>query len=288
MPKKSLKAMKRLVSKPFIALIWLVWGLMSVCHPLQAQQPLIKSIKRGKQVIFYAQNPNYCPYQVSVLLKNPEVIHSKERQRNYFYILPAQQDSIFLFELELHASESTLQYVTQHHFGNPEEVKPETDYAYLLPYIHQSRYFLLQAYNGKFSHRRQYALDFKMKEGSAVCAAREGTVIAVKKDSDKGGKTAAFAQEANYIIIYHRDGTFAYYYHLQQNGAAVSVGDRVNAGQVIGLSGNTGWSTTPHLHFVVKKPQYQDMVSIPTAFITRPRKIKTLCKWRKYKAYHPK
>jgi murein DD-endopeptidase MepM/ murein hydrolase activator NlpD len=52
-------------------------------------------------------------------------------------------------------------------------------------------------------------------------------------------------------VIYHEDGTFAEYVHLKKDGAQVSVGDMVSAGDFIAYSGNTGWSSGPHLHFMV-------------------------------------
>ncbi len=295
MKKKSISQMKEKLllmnltnTIPFLKITCVLslclWAMIS---PLFAQSFAVKSKTKGGEVFFYAQNANYCPYQVNIQLKNPELA-KKTSKFNHYAIIPAQSDSVFLFSLTLNTPDSVLKYAYQYTLGDPESTKPEIDYPYLLPYMHQSRYFLLQGYDGKFSHKKQYALDFKMKEGSAICAARSGVVVSLKKDSNKGGKSSEYSKDANYIIIYHNDGTFAHYFHLQQNGVTVSVGDRVNAGQIIGISGNTGWSTTPHLHFVVKKPLYQDLVSIPTKFITRPKKTKILCKWRKYKAFHPK
>lgn len=57
-------------------------------------------------------------------------------------------------------------------------------------------------------------------------------------------------------------GTVATYAHLKKDGALVEIGDQVYAGQVIGFSGNTGYSTFPHLHFVVLKGKQ----SIPIRF----------------------
>ena len=91
-----------------------------------------------------------------------------------------------------------------------------------------------------------------MPVGSAVHAAREGVVINVAHRFFRGGTTQEVRDEANFVQILHDDGTTAVYAHLQPNGLRVRSGQRVQAGQPIGLSGNTGYSTAPHLHFVVQ------------------------------------
>jgi len=56
----------------------------------------------------------------------------------------------------------------------------------------------------------------------------------------------------NWVMIRHTDGTIGRYIHLTQNGALVELGDTILQGQKIGLSGNSGPSTGPHLHFDVQ------------------------------------
>jgi murein DD-endopeptidase MepM/ murein hydrolase activator NlpD len=81
---------------------------------------------------------------------------------------------------------------------------------------------------------------------------REGVVIAARKDSDKGGLKDENLSDGNYISIQHSDGSVAHYWHFQKDGVIVNVGDTVQTGQWIGLSGNTGYSAFPHLHFEVQ------------------------------------
>jgi len=123
--------------------------------------------------------------------------------------------------------------------------------VYALPYGSGSRHLFVQGANSSFSHQHELAFDFKMAIGSTVCASREGVVIAVKEDSDRGGLKDEYLGDGNHIIIRHSDGSMAQYWHLQQNGVLVSEGDSVKKGQAIGLSGNTGYSAFPHLHFQV-------------------------------------
>ena len=65
-------------------------------------------------------------------------------------------------------------------------IKDDTSYVYALPFENGKAHFLVQGYFGKFSHKERAALDFKMKKGTKVLAAREGVVTRVKEDSDKG------------------------------------------------------------------------------------------------------
>ena len=101
------------------------------------------------------------------------------------------------------------------------------------------------------SHKNELSLDFKMKKGSKICAAREGVVIEARADSDKGGLKEENLADGNYIIIRHEDGSIANYWHLDKDGVFVTVGSYVTKGQLIGSSGNTGYTAFPHLHFQV-------------------------------------
>lgn len=130
-------------------------------------------------------------------------------------------------------------------------VKPDNSFIYSLPYATGSKFLLIQAYNSKMSHRHELSLDFKMKKGSKICAARAGVITAVKADSDIGGLKDEYLSEGNHIIIKHNDGSEAMYWHLKKDGVLVNIGDTVEQGQHIGYSGNTGYTAFPHLHFQV-------------------------------------
>jgi murein DD-endopeptidase MepM/ murein hydrolase activator NlpD len=130
--------------------------------------------------------------------------------------------------------------------------KSDSSYVYALPFEKGKKVFLIQAYDSKMSHKNELALDFKVKKGTRVCAARDGVVSSLRKDSDKGGLKQENLSDGNYIIIQHSDGSSGMYWHLQEDGVLVNVGDTVKKGQVIGLSGNTGYSAFPHLHFEVQ------------------------------------
>jgi hypothetical protein len=129
----------------------------------------------------------------------------------------------------------------------------DDSHVYALPYLPGTTFLVSQGYNGHYSHHgdSSYAIDFAMPEGTPIVAAREGQVVSVRADSNVGGPDRAYEDKANYIVIQHDDGSFAEYLHLRYQGVTVQEGERVQRGQLIGYSGNTGFSGGPHLHFMV-------------------------------------
>jgi murein DD-endopeptidase MepM/ murein hydrolase activator NlpD len=141
-------------------------------------------------------------------------------------------------------------------------------YIYNLPYKEGTSHKVVQGYGGMFSHRHKAALDFAMPVGTPIYAAREGVVYSYKDNSNEGGILPTYEKKANYIIIKHPDGSFGCYWHLQKNGVVVKTG-AVAKGQLIGYSGNTGFTLQPHLHFTVKRQlNYQKNSFVRTKFAT--------------------
>jgi murein DD-endopeptidase MepM/ murein hydrolase activator NlpD len=161
-------------------------------------------------------------------------------------------------------------------------IKDDTSYVYALPFEEGKAYRLMQGYFGPFSHKERAALDFNMKRGTKVCAARDGVVVRVKEDGDRGGWGKKYRPYGNNIVIQHEDGSRAGYWHLQKNGALVNVGDTVKKGQVIGLSGKTGYAFQPHLHFIVWVSANNNWQQIGTRFQTS-KGIKYLKPLRRYR-----
>ncbi|MFG2590709.1 M23 family metallopeptidase [Streptomyces sp. NPDC048438] len=88
-------------------------------------------------------------------------------------------------------------------------------------------------------------VDFQAASGTSVVAVGAGTVV-------EAGWGGAYG---NNIVLRMKDGTYTQYGHLSSIG--VSVGQSVGSGEQIGLSGSTGNSTGPHLHFEARTtPEY--------------------------------
>lgn len=121
---------------------------------------------------------------------------------------------------------------------------------YVLPFTPGESYELTQGNCGDASHdgRFRYGFDFRMPMGTPVLAARDGIVHTVRDDRPDG--TGRVGDE-NLVIIWHEGAELSRYIHLQHDGALVGEGHRVSAGDTIALSGDSGLSAFPHLHFDV-------------------------------------
>jgi murein DD-endopeptidase MepM/ murein hydrolase activator NlpD len=152
-------------------------------------------------------------------------------------------------------------------YGNPRAVHDRSA-RYRMPFGGKEKHVLTQGVNGAFSHKDEskYSFDWEMPIGTPILAARGGKVVNVADGYTKAGTAQSFLREANAVTLMHDDGTFATYAHLDP-GAGARPGMYVYAGEVIGFSGNTGFSTGPHLHFSVWKAGFDGTTStIPIRF----------------------
>lgn len=159
-------------------------------------------------------------------------------------------------------------------YGFPSQSKTDPSYIYDLPFEKNKRFKVNQSYQGKHSHTKgsesEFAVDFGMPEGTIVCAARAGKVIMIRDDSTEGGDNRELYEDcANAVIVRHSDGTYGGYIHLKPKGALVKLGQTITAGTPLAQSGNTGWSTTPHLHFeVYRVVSGKQLSTVPVKFRT--------------------
>jgi len=155
--------------------------------------------------------------------------------------------------------------------GPPKQALPD-DLDFYPPFALGERFPISQGIDDARTHTdagSRYAVDIVMPEGTPVLAARGGMVMEVEEDfHETGRQEQRFLPRANYVRILHADGSMAQYAHLQPNSAQVRPGQQVEAGRWIGNSGNTGYSSGPHLHFVVQLNVGMALESLPFRFKT--------------------
>lgn len=227
----------------------------------------VDEVRLGDQLELRAANRQAYPITYSIRVRAP--LADEKRSRAFSGTLLGGE-SASLITLPDRGEKDAVRLSCNWTIGSRNAVHND-DHLYLLPYADGTSYRVLQGFGSKFSHRgtEQYAVDFKMKEGTAVHAARGGVVVRVEESNSKGCWEDGCGAYANFIVVLHDDGTTGEYYHLQQNGALVEAGERVTAGQKIGLSGNTGHTALPHLHFAVyRATNNARSQSLPISFLS--------------------
>ncbi|MDJ0644542.1 MAG: M23 family metallopeptidase [Flavobacteriaceae bacterium] len=236
---------------------------------LQAQKIASKKVFANDSVYISLINPFLAPVEFEVKLHDQVAKNFKFKEKLF---IEAQDTAKNAFIIPISIVKDTSQIDVNKlvsisgDFGNSKKDTHSKNYLYTFPFQKGMSSKIIQSFGGKFSHdekHSKYAIDFDLKIGDTVTAARPGIVILTKEDSKEHCRTRKCIGMANKIIVMHDDGTFAQYVHLHYDGALVEVGEHVEVGQAIGISGLTGFTTKPHLHFVVFGPK---STSVPIYF----------------------
>jgi len=140
---------------------------------------------------------------------------------------------------------------------------------YRAPFALGATFMVTQAYPSHITHvspDSRYAVDFALPDGTPVYAAREGIIINLRHDAFIGALDPTLLDRANVIEILHADGTIAVYAHLHWDSIRVRVGQHVGLGEYIADSGNTGFTSGPHLHFAVWRNSPLGEIAVPVVF----------------------
>lgn len=141
-------------------------------------------------------------------------------------------------------------YLSCNHHSPENEEALSVEAKYVLPYPVGQGYICLQGFNDSYSHNGSfsYAVDFDMPIGTVITTARSGRVVYIIETYSDDDHTSG---HENVVIVKHDDASYARYVHFTTNGALVTEGQTIKPGDTIGLSGNSGSSGQPHLHFDV-------------------------------------
>lgn len=249
--------------------IFVLIFMLSYSPIIYGQDINIKYENRGRDIYLYVDNPYNCPVSFNLQLDLSNMI-SDLGSNTKLFILQPKTKNILLTKLSSKNPRRNGNYRTNHKavFGDVTVSDSDIDRIFELPYKSGTYQYVHQGYNGKYSHQGVNAIDFNMKSGTPIYASRGGYIIKIEDRNSRGCPSPQCHKYNNYIVIYHTDGSLGVYSHLQKNGVKVNVGDFVQTGQFIGLSGGTGYTTGPHLHFMVMAPRFGENKTIKTKFNT--------------------
>jgi len=235
----------------------LALGGSGAVSPTMAVQP--RSTADG--VALVAVNQCVCTVEFAVKAQTPA------GQKLGTAIVPPRSEAVLL-ELPAVDGPAGVRYEYGYVVGEPgSQHRPPRSYR--APFAVAQDFRVSQAPPDAITHvdaSSRNAVDIAMPVGTAVHAAREGTVINVAARHFRSGLQPQNMDEANFVQVLHEDGTYAIYAHLQLDTVRVKPGQRIARGEYIANSGNTGFSSGPHLHFVVLHNAGMRSESLPVTF----------------------
>lgn len=224
----------------------------------------------GRAVEFVAHNEFYAPVEVRLEFVEITGVSYPNPDQILRWVIDPRSDQLLLnLEVLQEVDAPFVEYRFEYMPGDPTAQHAPAE-GYHAPFAAGRDFPITQAYPDALTHRTLdsvYAVDVAMPIGTDVLAARDGVVFAVASDNFRGGlDLSRDGESANIIRILHDDGTFSLYAHLNWNSIRVKPGDRVRAGQYIADSGNTGFTSGPHLHFSVQRNSGLTVESLPVVF----------------------
>lgn len=217
-----------------------------------------------------ARNEFYAPVEVILALDSLENLTFPPAELDRRWVVPPRSRLVLLHLKKLDPdlpADASYRHVWLP--GDPASEHMPTE-PYRAPFAVAGRHRISQAFPIGITHSTPdsyYAVDITMPIGTDVYAARRGTVFEVASTNFRGGiDPERDLPSANVVRILHDDGTYAVYAHLNWNTIRVQPGDRVDKGEYIADSGNTGFTTGPHLHFAVIRNKGLRLESVPFVF----------------------
>jgi murein DD-endopeptidase MepM/ murein hydrolase activator NlpD len=225
----------------------------------------------SRTVVLTAHNGFYAPVEMSLEIQQIRGMQYPHPDNELRWVLPARSDiQILTLPLLETGAEPFLEYGYRYLAGDP-EARHRPPGPYRAPFAIATDHPVTQAFPLVATHTTpdsHYAVDLSMPIGTDIFAARDGVVFDVASTNFSGGlDPMRDGPNANVVRILHDDGTYAIYAHLNTSSIRVKPGDVVRRGQYIADSGNTGFSSGPHLHFAVVKNAGMRIESVPVTFL---------------------
>lgn len=217
--------------------------------------------QKGGDVVF-VRNDLYAPVEVALAFTGMSNVRGAPAQ-TIRRVLPASSNTRLAL-LTAITGGKPLVYTPQFQYALGDPAGAAQSYRYPLPW-RGGPFRLSQGAEGQYSHfgpKNRYAMDIAMPVGTQIIAARSGVVVKIENSQSGRGTDPS----GNFVRVLHDDGTMGVYLHLKQGSVSVREGQRVTVGSPLALSGNTGNSSGPHLHFVVQRNNGSGLVSIPYQF----------------------
>lgn len=238
--------------------------LLFLCLSSKSQTLQIFAEKKNLGGVLYAKNSELYPYSIVLSLDLKNMTFSEGAKT--VFVIPAKSEKFKIGEVTAEPNKAyRYSYQVKFTMGDVTS-KPDLNYVYDLPFRKGNAYKLGQGYNGTLSHKNENSLDFTMPVGSEIVAARAGVVVQVVESNTQSCMQEECKKYNNYITIMHDDGSFASYVHIKYNGALCKVGDVVKKGDKIALSGDVGYASGAHLHFMCFKADLEKTTTIETKF----------------------
>jgi murein DD-endopeptidase MepM/ murein hydrolase activator NlpD len=210
----------------------------------------------------FVRNDLYAPVEIELSFAGLQNVSGAPDQP-IRRVLPARSNSRLALLTATQAGKP-LAYTPRFRYSLGDPSGTAQAYRYPLPW-RGGPFRLTQGPNGQYSHfgaKSRYAMDIAMPEGTPIIAARGGMVVKIENAQTGRGNDPS----GNFVRVLHDDGTMGVYLHLKRGSVSVREGQRVVVGSALALSGNTGNSSGPHLHFVVQRNTGLGLVSIPYQF----------------------
>ena len=224
----------------------------------------------GRSIRITADNRFYAPIELTIEFDRIVGVQYPHPDQELRWVLPPRSETLLLDLTVLNGvAAPELAYSSRGTFGDPGATHRPSS-LYRVPFAVANDFPVTQAYPDVSTHNTPdsfHAVDMAMPVGTDIFAARGGTVIDVAYTNFRGGlDRERDAPASNLVRILHDDGTYAIYAHLSWNSIRVRAGDRVERGDYIADSGNTGFTSGPHLHFAVVRNAGTQPVSVPVEF----------------------